>query len=506
MNPAYEQLVAKQRDTHLLVASADLLSWDQETMLPPAGVAFRARQLKLLSTLVHERTIATETADLLAACEADPAIGADPMSAPAVNVRELRREFEHATRLPAALVAELSETQSLAQHAWAGARTRSDFAAFRPWLEKMVSLLRRKAECLGTPPGGESWDALGDLYEVGMRAADLEPLFRDLKAELTPLLQRIVGAGHSGADRLQRIELDEPAQEKFVRFVLGAMGFDFERGRMDRSTHPFCSGSHPDDVRITTRFHKDNFLDALSSTMHEGGHALYEQGLPPDQTGLPMGQAVSLGIHESQSRLWENMVGRSRAFWTWCQPHLATFFGRSLDGFGVDQLHAASNLIRPDFIRVEADEVCYNLHVMIRFEIERALMRGELDVKDIPEAWNQGYRDTLGLEVPDDARGCLQDVHWSCGLFGYFPTYTLGNIYAAQLFAAAERDLGDLDSSFARGDFAPLRDWLRAAVHGHGSRLRPGALIQQATGSAPDASHLIRYLKGKLLPLHGLGG
>ncbi len=441
---------------------------------------------------------------MLQACEEDATLVSDPRSVTAVNIREIRRSYDEATKLPEELVAELSEVRSLAQHAWAKARTQKDFEMFRPWLERMITLMRRKAKHLSTPEGGEAWDALGNLYETGIRAKDLVPLFSSLREDLSSLLRELREDGKAPKASLLDVRSTKEQQRAFVQFVTSQMGFDYDRGRLDISTHPFCSGTHCNDVRLTTRFHEENSLDALGSTMHEAGHGIYEQGLPQEHVGTPMSNAVSLGIHESQSRLWENMVGRSRAFWEWLCPKLPEFFGEAFAAYGPADFYGASNLARPSFIRVEADELTYNLHVMVRFEIELALMRGELEARDIPALWNEMYLEYLGIEVPDIAMGCLQDVHWSAGLFGYFPTYTLGNIYAAQIYAQAERDLGDLSPRFSEGDFVPLKDWLNKNVHAEGQRYLAPDLIQHICGEAPDSSYLIRYLQGKLRPIYGL--
>jgi carboxypeptidase Taq len=501
MRDSYAALLAHTRETALLQSTAAILSWDQETMMPPGGVAHRARQLAQLARLAHEQSVDPRVAGWLADCEGDAALRAD--AGAQATLRELRRRHARAIALPAPLIAELAETQSLAQHAWARARERNEFAAFQPWLEKLVGLQQRKAECLGRPAGGESWDALADEFEPGLRTRDVEALLTPLAADLRVLLEELRG-GEAPDDRAQRRVLPIAQQEAFVRHVIERMGFDFARGRLDRSTHPFCGGSHCDDVRMTTRFRDDELLDALGSTMHEAGHGLYEQGLPAAQLGTPLGEAVSLGIHESQSRLWENQVGRSRAFWRWCQPLLGRFFGDALADLSAEDLFRCANRVQPDLIRVEADEATYNLHVLVRFEIERALIRGELRVAELPAAWNAGYRAHLGVEVPDDRRGCLQDVHWSCGLFGYFPTYTLGNVYAAQLFDAARRALGDLDAQIARGEFAPLKAWLNTHVHAHGQRYLPRELCERATGAPPSPAHLLRYLRDKLHEVYGL--
>ncbi|MEE2887640.1 MAG: carboxypeptidase M32 [Planctomycetota bacterium] len=500
---AYQRLLNRVRGNHLLGATRAVLDWDQQTMLPPGGVEFRARQLKQLAELSHQRGTAPELAELLSLCEDQAALLVDPTSDSATNLREIRRSYDRATRLPRELVAELAETQSLAQNTWAEARNRDDFESFRPWLEKMVKLMRDKAQCLAEP-GQEEWDALADDFEPGVQASDLHRLFRDLQAELTPLLGDITNNGSPPARRFHQHPAPTDAQERWVRAVAESMGFDFSRGRLDRSTHPFCSGTHRGDVRLTTRFHDAFVVDALGSTMHEAGHGIYEQGLPAAHVGTPLGQATSLGIHESQSRLWENHVGRSEAFWTFCRPLLLKHLGAEFEVYSAAEMYSTANLVTPDFIRVEADEATYNLHVIVRFELELAMIRGELEVADLPGAWREAYRRYLGVEVPDDTRGCLQDVHWSCGLFGYFPTYTLGNIYAAQFFESAQAALPDLDDQVASGNFAALKHWLNAHIHESGSRFRAADLCERVTGRPADIAPLMRHLEGKLRPIYQL--
>ncbi|MEO6595063.1 MAG: carboxypeptidase M32 [Planctomycetota bacterium] len=495
----YDTLLAHARETALLGSTSALLAWDQETHMPKGAGEVRAQQLSLLAQLQHERTVDPRCAEWLATCEASAYVRDDMDRA--ANVRGLRRDFDRATKLPPKLVAELAATESRAQQAWADARAASNFHKFRPWLDRMVVLQQQKADCLKVA-GQSRWDALADLYEPGMRASDLKALFGPLRQRLVALRQRLLG-GTPPDDAFARVEIDEAKQEAFVRAVVKAMGFDFVRGRLDRSAHPFCT-STGGDVRLTTRFHKDNVLDALGSTMHEGGHGLYEQGLEPQHLGTPLGEAVSLGIHESQSRLWENHVGRSAAFWSWCWPLAQQHLGAACSGHSAESVHRSANLVQPSLIRVEADEATYDLHVMVRFELEQALIDGELGVANLPGQWNALYREYLGLQVPDDRSGCLQDVHWSCGLFGYFPTYTLGNLYAAQIAAAADKALGGLDALLARGQFETLREWLRRHVHQHGRRYSPAELCVRVTGAPLSSEPFLAHLKHRLLPVYGL--
>ncbi len=475
--------------------------------MPPGGLDQRGEQLAALAQLTHERATDPRVADWLATCEQSPTLAADPTSDTAVNLRWWRHQHDRATKLPAALVVEMSRATSAGKAAWAAAREASDFGQFAPSLKRIVDLCREEADAYGVPEGGERWDALAEGYEPGMTAAGVAAVFAPLRPRLANLIARLADAPTPPSDAFTRLKLPRNQQEAFVREVARAIGFDFERGRLDVSTHPFCSGTHPGDVRLTTRFADDNVNDALGSTMHECGHGMYEQGLPTEHANTPRGAAVGLSIHESQSRLWENQVGRSAAFWRWAHPQLQTFFGDQTEGLDHAAVVGAANRVAPGCIRVEADEATYNLHIMIRFTLERALLNADLSVTDLPGAWNAAYQRDLGVKVPDDARGCLQDIHWSMGALGYFPTYTLGNLYSAQFFEAARAALGGaemLDAQFAAGEFAPLLGWLREHIHAPGRSLTSDALCERVTGQPLSPEPLIRHLEEKLLPLYGL--
>ena len=490
------------QETALLSTSNNLLDWDQETQMPAGGLDWRARQQALIARMVHERSSSHERGDLIAAVEGDKGAMAD--AATAALVREARRDYMKATKLPASLVEEMAKTSSVAKHEWAEARAASDFKRFAPWLEKLVGLLRAQADCYGFAKDGERWDALADLYEPGCTAKYVAGVFDPLRPRLQKLIAEIKSAPRKPADGFNDFAVSIDRQEALSRFVAEAIGFDFNRGRLDRSTHPFCGGTHCNDVRMTTRYNERCVNDALGSTMHESGHAIYEQGLDYSRIGTPLGESVSLGIHESQSRMWENQVGRSRAFWSWLAPRMPDIIGADSRRFSLDDLYGAANVVEPGFIRVEADEATYNLHVMVRFEIERAVIGGSLEVAGIPSVWNRLYKELLGLDVPDDRRGCLQDIHWSMGAMGYFPTYTLGNLYASQFYEAACEQIPGLTDGFARGEFAPLRAWLNANIHIHGKRYSPSELVQRVTGKPLSAEPLMRHLEGKLRPLYGI--
>ena len=457
--------------------------------------------MALLAGLHHERATDLRVGELLGAVEGSEVVG-DPTSVESANVREWRRGFDRVTKLPRSLVEELAKTTSIAQQEWVEARKASDFARFRPWLGSIIGLKRQEAACLSM--GGDPYDALLDEYEPGASGRELAGLFEALRLDLVPLVAAI--AGSARGPKASALEGDYPTdrQKMFGELVASAIGFDFERGRLDTTAHPFCTGIGPGDTRITTRFDPRDFSSAFFGILHEVGHGLYEQGLDPAHHGTPMGEAASLGVHESQSRLWENGVGRSKAFWEHWLPQARRFFRGPLHDVGLDAFHAAINRVEPSLIRVEADEVTYNLHILIRFELEQALIGGDLPVADVPEAWNAKYRDYLGITPSDDAKGCLQDIHWAAGLVGYFPTYTLGNLYAAQLYAGADADLGGLEPAFARGDFGGLLAWLRDKIHRNGRRFRAADLIRQATGKTIDHQPLVRSLRKNYGPIYGI--
>jgi len=504
MSQAYTELLERMRQVATMNSVANLLSWDQETVMPPKAGGFRAEALAAVGRLAHEQATDPRVGELLATCEADAALRSTP--GVAANLRELRRDYDRAVKLPADLVAELSEVSSRALEVWKAARAASDFSMFRPWLERQVALARRKAACYGVPPGGEAYDALLDEYEPGTTAVALERVFGPLRAELTPLLAEIAAAAQAAPDESARaltVPLDR--QRTINAAILARIGFDGAAGRLDVSTHPFSTGIAPYDTRITTRYKETDFTDALNSTLHEAGHALYEQGVPAaEHWGEPLGEPLGLGIHESQSRLWENHVGRSLAFWRFVRPIARETIGPALDPYSAEDLYRAVNVVRPGFIRVESDEATYNLHVMLRFDLERALLRGDLAVADLPQAWNERIRRDLGLAVPDDGHGCLQDIHWSMGAIGYFPTYTLGTLYAAQLWEAIRRTIPGLESEIERGEFSSLLGWLRDNVHAHGRRYPAHELCERLTGAALGHGPLLRHLRGKLGSIYGL--
>jgi carboxypeptidase Taq len=500
----YDELRRLLREAATLQSASSIIGWDQETHMPPAAAPLRAEQLAVLSSLIHERRTSPRIGELLARCEADAGLAADPWAA--ANLREMRRDYDRATRLPPELVRETAETSSRAMNVWRDARERNDFAAFAPWLEKIVTLTRRSAEALGWPEGGVLYDALLDQFEPGMTTAELTRTFDALRGGLTPMIRAVADSGTRPDTSWQRTPVAIAKQEAFNLDVVRRMGFDMDAGRLDVSAHPFCDGIGPGDTRLTTRYFEDQFPSALSSTMHEVGHALYEQNLPKaDRFGEPLAEAASTGIHESQSRMWENLVGRSRPFWEWALPEMRKSFGSSaFDGIDAEAAYRSMNVVEPSLIRIESDETTYNLHIMLRFDLERAMLSGELPVRDLPAAWNERIRADLGLEVPDDARGCMQDIHWSMGALGYFPTYTLGNLYAAQFWATLRQALPSLDDDLRRGEFGGLLGWLKENVHAHGRRFTAPELCERITGQRLSHEPLLRYLEAKVRPIYGL--
>jgi len=496
---AYAELARRAKEAQTLSSAASVLSWDQETYMPDAGAELRGDQLALLAGLVHQRRTEAQIGELLTVVESS-GDAVDPLAA--ADVREWRRLYDRAVKLPQRLIEELARVTSLAQVEWAVARQDSDWKRFAPWLEKIVALKKEEAQAIGGD--GPAYDALLDEFEPGATTAALAPMFAELRAKLVPFLHRLLTAPRRPDPTILRRRYDVETQRHFARHAAEEIGFDFARGRIDETTHPFCTGFSPNDVRLTTRYSPEFFNDGFFSVLHEAGHGLYEQGLDASRFGKPTGEAVSLGIHETQSRLWENLVGRSAAFWRRWFPRAQEAFPQTLSAVKADDFHFSINAVAPSFIRVDADEVTYNLHVMLRFEMEQALIGGDLKPADVPGAWNAKMREYLQIAPPDDRRGCLQDVHWSAGLIGYFPTYTLGNLGAAQLFAAARSALGDLDGAFSAGENRPLLDWLRKEVHQHGMRYKPADLIHNATGRPLAADAFMASLENKFAPLYGL--
>lgn len=491
MSSAYARLVEESHRIQLVADAQSVLSWDQEVLLPKNGIDYRARQMAWFSGWVHEETTAPKRGELLAEAEAEP-VADDP--AVRANLREWRHDYERANRLPKEWVESFAEVRVRAQAVWAEARENSDFSAFAPMLARLVDLCREEADYYGYDEC--NYDALVEKFERGCTTRRLTETLGSLRDRLVPLVDAAV-AREAPDFTLEGMHFPRDRQEAFNREVAESIGFDFEAGRVDTAVHPFCSSMGPRDVRLTTRYDESDFLSSLFGVLHEAGHGLYEQGLPADRRGEPAGASASLGIHESQSRLWENHVGRSRPFWEKWLPRAIGFFP-VLEGASVDDMVRLVNRARRSYVRVEADEVTYDLHILLRFELEKELFAGEIAVEDVPGEWNRRFEEYFGIPVKKDSDGCLQDIHWSMGIFGYFPTYSLGNLNAAHLMRAA---LGDekVASGFDRADYAPLLDWMRDRIHRHGFTWMPDELIRRATGSDADSGALVSHLESRYL-------
>lgn len=499
---AYAELVRRSKELGVLNSCAAVLGWDHQTYMPPKGGPLRGEQMAFLASLSHQKFTDAKVGELLAAVEGSELVR-DPESDAAANVRELRRAYDRATKIPQTLVEELARVTTEAQQVWEQAKKKNDYASFRPLLERVVILKRQEADAVGYKD--HRYNALIEEYEPGTTVAELKTLFAGLTAELSPLVKKIVASPKQPDTTLLAREFPIDRQKVFAEAAAVAIGFDFGAGRLDTTAHPFCSGFGPGDCRITTRYNPRFFNEAFFGVLHETGHAMYEQNLPAEHFGTPCGVACSFGIHESQSRLWENQVGRGRPFWDHFFPRLKQTFPTALADVAPEAFYFAINDVRPSLIRVEADEATYNLHIALRFELELALLSGDLTTADLPGAWNERFEALFGLKVPDDARGCLQDIHWSFGGIGYFPTYTLGNLYAAQLMAAARRESGDsLEEAFRRGDFSWLKSWLGRHIHCHGQRYRAGELCRRATGAVLSPKPFLSYLSEKFGSLYGV--
>ena len=494
-----EQLLARYNDVRLLGQANAVLGWDQQCYMPHGGGAARAAQTSVLSRITHEMFTSPDMGALLAAAEGDNA-GAESNTKDAQILRVLRRDYDQETKLPTDLVESLTRESMLAHEVWVDARKNDDFKTFAPTLQKLLDLVRRQADCLGydeTP-----YDALLDRYEPGLKSSDASKVFDSIKPVIASILAKVRATPEIDDSVLRRV-FPEAQQIAFGERVVRYLGFDFNHGRQDKAVHPFCTGLDRTDVRITTRIEENWLPCALMGTMHEAGHGMYEQGFLPEDDGTPLGSAVSLGFHESQSRLWENTVGRSQAFWNKFYPELQAAFPGVLDDVSLAQFYKAINKVQPSLIRVEADEVTYNLHVLMRFELEKQLIEGTLAVKDLPDAWNAKVKEYLGIDVPNNAQGCLQDVHWSAGLIGYFPTYSVGTVLAAQLYDAALAQTPGLATDIENADYSRLLGWMRTNVHHPGRRFLPTELVEKSCNAPFSAEPYIVYLTTKYGAIYG---
>ncbi|MBL8968599.1 MAG: carboxypeptidase M32, partial [Spirochaetaceae bacterium] len=499
MRKELERLVELDREYTLVAHIGSVLGWDQETYMPPKAIEERAEQLALLEGLAHEKLADPAIGRLLEALGSTPErpLGDESLAAEErAYLRAMRRAYDQATKLPADLVTELARSVSLAQSAWADARARNDFAAFAPHLEKVLELNKRKAACLG--PGKKPYDVLLDLYEPGSTEESIAAVFGALRKDLVALLGKISSRPQVDDSFLSR-KVEAPRQAAMSEWLMDLLAYDRGRGRLDTTAHPFTTTLGSDDVRITTRYVEDYFPSSVFSTIHEAGHALYELGVAPSPAfrRTRLSEACSMAVHESQSRLWENTIGRSLGFWKKNYAKLQELAGPALAGVPLEAFCRSVNKVEPSLIRTEADEVTYGLHVILRFELEAELVAGRLAVKDLPAAWNAKAKELLGLVPPDDARGCLQDIHWSIGAIGYFPSYALGNLYAAQFWAKLKKDLPGVEASVEGGDVSGVLAWLRENIHRPGAAWLPGELVERVTGEKLDARYFVAYLEEK---------
>ncbi len=498
----YHRLFKISRETKMLSSIKGLLGWDQETYMPKNGISLRSKQIAYMANLVHKEATSNKFKTALSKLidiDTGECFDESLSSRQCAALREWRRDYVRETKLPSTFVKRFAKTTSEARQAWQLAKENNAFKPFAPHLEKIVSLVRKKADHLGYDE--HPYDALVDLYEPQMTTSRLTSLFGKLQLELTSLLKKIRERPEPSSDFLKK-NYDTHKQFHFGKRLLKAMGFSPDSSRIDPTAHPFCLTLSPDDLRLTTWLHPENLPTHLFAILHEGGHGLYEKNLPAEHFGSPLGESASLGVHESQSRLWEVFIGQSRPFWEHFYPLLQKEFPENLQGVYLEDFFKAINLIKPSFIRVEADEVTYCLHVILRFEIEKALIEGHIKVRDIPEIWNDKMRTYLGIGPSTDDKGCLQDIHWALGAIGYFPTYALGNLYAAQLFSSFEKATPHWRNEIAKGNLSICTSYLAQKVHKWGRQYPPEKLIEQATGQPLSTDPFIAYLNNKYAALY----
>jgi carboxypeptidase Taq len=470
--------------------------------MPKAADDHRAEQLAQISKLTHKWFTDPSIDELISAVEGSELVG-DRESETAVNIREWRRLYDMETKLPTEFVGEFARTTSKATGVWAEARERSEFSIFQSTLEKIVDLCRRRADYIGY--ANEKYDSLLDQFEPGAKTSDIETAFRDLRVELVELIGKIKDAPRKPDIGILKRKYNIDKQKLFAEVLAAAIGYDFDAGRVDEAVHPCCNELGPRDTRILTRYYPDDLAEGITGTVHEAGHALYDMSRSDkSHWGTPMGETPSLAIHESQSRTWENIVARSRQFWVYFFPQLQRIFREETADITLDQFYGAMNWVSPSYIRVEADEATYNLHIMLRFELERAIIGGDLQVADIPGEWNKRFKDYLGIEVDKDSNGCLQDIHWAHGIFGYFPTYALGNLYAAQFWGKAKKDLPGILDDFTQGRFDRLLVWHKENIHDQGFRFYSPELCERVTGQPLSHKPQLDYLYEKYAEIYGI--
>lgn len=497
MGKKYQAILPKIRELSLLNSAQALMGWDQEVTMPKGNAMMRGEQMAALASVVHHKLIDPALGEMLRTAGTETDL--NPYEA--CNVRETLRAHEKAIKIPATLVEDLTKITSQATHVWVEARKKSEFKIFTPWLEKIIAIDKEIADKIGYAQ--VPYDALLDEYDPGATVANVSAVLLPVRDKLVPIVQALGEAPRKPDLSIltRRYPLD--VQERVCREAAALIGFDMHCGRLDVSTHPFCSGTSQRDVRLTTRYDENWFPGSFFGVVHEAGHGIYEQGLNTDYAFTPAGDAAWLSIHESQSRFWENMVGRSRAFWDFYFPKLQNYFPEALRGVSKDDFYGAINSVQPSLIRVEADEVTYGLHVILRFEIEQALFSNQITVNDLPAIWNEKIQKYFGLTPPNDAEGVLQDIHWSHGSFGYFPTYLMGTLYSAQWAHYIKKDL-PMDTLMCNGDFAPIKQWLNTKIHHEGRRYWAKDLVKQVTGEDLNPDYFVTYLKEKFGPIYGI--
>jgi len=501
MSDAFDELKTRLAEVHDLSKAVGMLGWDMETMMPPGGGPARAQQMAAVHKIAHEKFTDPAIGRLLDALRSYEA-GLAHDSDEAALVRVARRDYEKAVRVPAELQAEMTHSASIARQVWAEARERSDFGLFLPHLQRNLDLKLRYVECFD--PSDEPYDILLDDFEPGTKTAEVRAVFGALKADLVPLIARIRERHDAVSDAPLHGHFPADGQREFAWSLIERLGATRASWRLDPTAHPFATNFATQDIRLTTRYYEHYLSASLFGTMHEFGHGLYEHQIAPDLEHTPLCHGVSLGLHESQSRMWENLVGRSREFWSFMYPSLQAAFPGPLAGVDREAFYRAINKVEPSLIRVEADEATYSLHIILRFELEQDMLHGRVALKDLPAVWNARMKDYLGVEVPDDARGVLQDVHWSGGMFGYFATYALGSILSAQIWERVLADLPDLPGCIARGEFGPLREWLAQHLHRHGRKFMPKEMVERITGGPIRVGPFMGYLKRKFSDVYGL--
>lgn len=492
MPTALENLKSRLFDINAMQAAISIMDWDQQTYMPRGGAEARSEHLSRLSRLSHASLTSDETLKFLETASPE-------QSDDVAMLRVVKRRIDLATKLPGELVAEKARLGAVGHELWVKARAENNFATFAPTLETMFDIARQEAEYFGYKD--DIYDALLDQYEEGATAADVRTMFNAIKGPQVELLKAVSEKPQIDDSALHGT-WEESKQKAFTETIVKALGFDMNRGRQDKAPHPFCTGWSVGDIRLTTRY-KPYVGSAIFGSMHEAGHGMYEQGSPQRFDRTPLAGGVSLGIHESQSRLWENIVGRSKSFWTAFLPGLVDTFP-ALNSFSAETFYRAINRVQPSFIRVEADELTYNLHVLVRFEIESAILKRELEVKDMPEAWNAKYKEYLGITPSTDAEGCLQDVHWSMGSIGYFPTYTMGNLLSYQFWRTLQKDIPNTEDLMANGNFAPILEWLQSNIYVKGQSIQPKELVKSVTGKPMDPTDYLDGLKAKYTEIYNL--